>query len=39
MGLLGDSPRDFHFEPAPELPGSDRLSKYIFGGIRQLVDR
>ncbi|MGB3734306.1 MAG: lysophospholipid acyltransferase family protein, partial [Ilumatobacter sp.] len=39
MGLLGDSPRDFHFEPAPELPGSDRLSKYIFGGIRQLASR
>lgn len=39
MGLLGDSPGDFNFEPAPELPGSDRLSKYLFGGIRQLASR
>ena len=39
MGLLGDSPEDFRFEAAPELPGSDRLSKYVFGGIRQLASR
>jgi 1-acyl-sn-glycerol-3-phosphate acyltransferase len=39
MGLLGNKPGDFHFEPAPELPGSDRLSKYLFGGIRQLASR
>ncbi len=39
MGVLGSSPGDFHFEPAPELPGSDRLSKYLFGGIRQLASR
>lgn len=32
-------PIDFRFEPAPELPGSDRLSKYLFGGIRQAAHR
>ena len=30
---------DFRFEPAPGLPGSDRLSKYLFGGIRSLTSR
>ncbi len=39
MGLLGSGPEDFRFESAPELPGSDVLSKYIFGGIRQLASR
>lgn len=39
MGLLGESPGEFHFEPAPQLPGSDRLSKYLFGGIRHLASR
>ncbi len=39
MGRLGERPGSFRFEPAPELPGSDRLSKYIFGGIRHLASR
>lgn len=39
MGLLGDGPFPFHFEPAPDLPGSDRLSRYLFAGIRQLAFR
>lgn len=39
MGLLGTAPPDFRFEPAPELPGSDRLSKYIFGGVRHIASR
>lgn len=39
MSLLGQRPAEFHFEPAPQLPGSDRLSKYLFGGIRQLAAR
>lgn len=39
MGLLGRGPGEFTFEPAPQLPGSDRLSKYLFGGIRQLAAR
>ncbi|MFK8022538.1 MAG: lysophospholipid acyltransferase family protein [Ilumatobacter sp.] len=30
---------EFNFESAPALPGSDRLSKYLFGGIRQLSSR
>ncbi len=29
----------FRFEPAPELPGADRLSKYGMAAIRRLVDR
>ncbi len=29
----------FTFEAAPDLPGSDRLSKYLFGGIRKLASR
>ena len=29
----------FEFEAAPELPGSDRASKYGFGAIRSLVHR
>lgn len=29
----------FRFEEAPELPGADRVSKYGFGGVRQLVHR
>lgn len=29
----------FDFEPAPELPGSDRLSKVMFGGIRRITNR
>jgi 1-acyl-sn-glycerol-3-phosphate acyltransferase len=29
----------FEFEPAQELPGSDRLSKYLFGAIRRAVPR
>ena len=39
MGLLGSRPPEYHFEPAPQLPGSDRLSKYLFGGFRQLAHR
>lgn len=39
MGMLGQRPGEFEFEPAPQLPGSDRLSKYLFGGIRQLAAR
>ena len=31
------SSSDFTFESAPDLPGSDRLSKYLFGGIRRLA--
>ncbi len=34
-----DSSRTFHFESAPNLPGSDRLSKYLFGGIRRATNR
>ena len=30
-------PLDFHFEPAPELPGADRLSKYAMAAIRRLA--
>lgn len=33
---MGD---DFNFELAPELPGSDRLSKYGFGAIRTLANK
>jgi len=29
----------FHFESAPELPGADHVSKYLFGGIRNLASR
>ncbi len=29
----------FVFEPAPNLPGADRISKYGFGAIRHLVKR
>nr|WHW29136.1 putative 1-acyl-sn-glycerol-3-phosphate acyltransferase [uncultured bacterium] len=29
----------FDFEPAPELPGSDRLSKVMFSGIRRITNR
>ena len=29
----------FHFEPAPELPGADAVSRYGFGAIRHLVHR
>lgn len=32
-------PAPFRFEPAPELPGADQVSKYLFGGIRKLADR
>ncbi|MFK7917689.1 MAG: 1-acyl-sn-glycerol-3-phosphate acyltransferase [Ilumatobacter sp.] len=39
MGVLGDGPGSFRFEPAPHLPGSDRLSKYLFGGIRHVAAR
>lgn len=39
MGLFGKAPERFTFEPAPELPGSDRLSKIMFGGIRRLASR
>ncbi len=31
--------RRFRFEPAPELPGADRLSRCALATIRQLVDR
>lgn len=30
---------DFAFEPAPNLPGSDRLSKYALAGINATVHR
>jgi len=30
---------EFTFEPAPELPGSDRLSKYGFGAVRTLANK
>jgi 1-acyl-sn-glycerol-3-phosphate acyltransferase len=33
------APGDFSFEPAPDLPGADRLSKYLFGAIRNLAPR
>jgi 1-acyl-sn-glycerol-3-phosphate acyltransferase len=33
------SPGDFRFEPAPDLPGADRLSKYLFGAIRHAIPR
>ncbi len=39
MGRLGEPPGPFRFESAPELPGSDRLSKYLFGGIRHIASR
>jgi len=40
MGEYSDSEQmKFDFEAAPELPGSDRLSKIMFGGIRQLTNR
>ena len=29
----------FRFELAPQLPGSDRLSKYFLGGVRRLTRR
>lgn len=35
---MSDS-NDFQFETAPELPGSDRLNKYISGGLRLATDR
>jgi len=31
--------RDFTFEAAPELPGSDRVSQYGLGGLRRIVHR
>ena len=33
------APGEFDFEPAPDLPGADRLSKYIFGAIRHTMPR
>ena len=33
------APGDFTFEPAPDLPGADRLSKYLFGAIRAVMPR
>ena len=33
------APGDFRFEPAPDLPGADRLSKYLFGAIRSATPR
>ena len=40
MGAHADSgPKKFEFEPAPGLPGSDRLSKIMFSGIRRLTNR
>ena len=40
MGEYSDSEQmRFDFEAAPELPGSDRLSKVMFSGIRQLTNR
>ncbi|MFN3255195.1 MAG: lysophospholipid acyltransferase family protein [Ilumatobacter sp.] len=35
---MGRAP-DFDFEPAPALPGADRLSKYGFGAVRNLAHR
>lgn len=35
----GRSDDRFLFEPAPELPGSDRLSRAAFALLRQMVDR
>jgi 1-acyl-sn-glycerol-3-phosphate acyltransferase len=32
-------PAEFEFEPAPELPGADRLAKYALGVIRQMAYR
>lgn len=32
-------PAEFEFEPAPELPGADRLAKYSLGAIRQMTHR
>jgi 1-acyl-sn-glycerol-3-phosphate acyltransferase len=32
-------PIKFEFESAPELPGADRLAKYVLGAIRQLTYR
>nr|WHW29276.1 putative 1-acyl-sn-glycerol-3-phosphate acyltransferase [uncultured bacterium] len=29
----------FNFEPAPDLPGADKVSKYGFGAVRKFVDR
>ncbi len=37
--MADDTDTTFNFEPAPELPGADRLSKYAFAGIRQLTNR
>ena len=37
--MSGDNDRSFHFEPAPELPGADRLSKIMFNGIRRATNR
>ncbi len=34
MGLGGD----FHFEPAPDIPGSDMLSKIIMSALRRTLD-
>jgi 1-acyl-sn-glycerol-3-phosphate acyltransferase len=31
--------RPFEFESAPKLPGADRLSKYLFGGVRNVAPR
>mgnify|MGYP001818155323 CR=1 FL=1 len=33
------APGEFTFEPAPDLPGADRLSKYLFGAIRSVMPR
>jgi 1-acyl-sn-glycerol-3-phosphate acyltransferase len=37
--MSDDNDRSFHFEPAPELPGADRLSKIMFNGIRRATNR
>ncbi len=40
MGKHTDPDRKkFEFEPAPELPGSDRLSRIMFSGIRRATNR
>ena len=31
--------QQFLFEPAPQLPGADRVSKYVFGAIRKSAPR
>ena len=31
--------QSYTFEPAPDLPGLDRINKYLFGGVRQLAPR